>query len=120
VPCSDGHRPLNLRRRQTPAFSIVTGGPVNEAFGDIIAIASSGLRRSLHVKRLTIGVEELSRQRTRVIPVRVSAATRRIVVEPLLDSFPEFSGKNRFVLPGMALLLVPDFADINWVGQQFV
>src|SRR5208282_157969 len=115
-----GHRPFDLRRRQTPSFSIVTGGPVNEAFGDIIAIASSGLRRSLHVQRLTISVEELSRQRTRDRPVRVSACAHGIPVEPLLDSFPEFSAKNRFVLPGMALLLVADLTDVNWVGKQFV
>src|SRR5208282_2178121 len=120
VPCSDGHRPFDLRRRQTPSFSIVIGGPVNEAFGDIIAIASTGLRRPLHVERLTICVEELSRQRTRNRPARSSASARRIPVEPLLHSFPEFSGKNRFVLPGMALLLVADLADVNWVGQQFV
>jgi len=31
---------FNLRCRQTPAFSIVTGGPVNKAFGDIIAVSA--------------------------------------------------------------------------------
>jgi len=34
VPCSDGHRPFDLRSRQAPSLSIVNGGPVNEAFGD--------------------------------------------------------------------------------------
>jgi hypothetical protein len=41
-------------------------------------------------------------------------------MEPPLRALPEFSGKNRFVLPGMALLLVSDLADVNRVGQQFV
>jgi hypothetical protein len=77
VPCGDGDRPLDLRCGQTPAFSVITGGPVNKAFGNIIAVASSGLRRSLHVERLTICVEQLSRQRTRNRSVRSSTAARR-------------------------------------------
>jgi hypothetical protein len=83
-------------------------------------VTPSGHRHPLHVERLTIGVEELSCEWTRNGPVRGSAAARRIPVESPLHSFPEFSGKSRFVLTGMALLLVADLANVNWVGQQFV
>jgi hypothetical protein len=37
-------------------------------------------------------------------------------MEPLLHFFPEFSLKDRFVLPRVTLLLVTDLADVNRVG----
>lgn len=90
-------RSISGAARRHP-FPLSLADPLTRRLEDIIAIASSGLGRSLQVERLTIYVEELSRQETRNRPVPVSASARRIPVEPVLESFPEFSGKNRSTL----------------------
>ena len=49
-----------------------------------------------------------------------STAARCLLAQTLLHWLPDLSQQNRFMLPRMALLLVANLTDIDWVGQQFV
>jgi hypothetical protein len=75
----------------------------------------------LHVQRLTALIEQLACERTpRPFGLAAFATTRFLIEQPLLDAFPKFSADDSLMLSGMAFLLVPDLANVDWVGEQVV
>jgi hypothetical protein len=78
------------------------------------------LCRPLSMERLTVRIENLSRQRTRNRAGRRLAAASSIDAQSLLHSLPKLAWDNGFMPPRITFLLVADLSDMNKIRQQFI
>src|SRR4029077_6535720 len=109
----NSHRSLELRCGEAPAFSVSARGTVNQASRYVVTIPPSRLCRPLRIERLTVRIENLSRQRARNRAGRGLTATSSIQAQSLLHSLPKLVRHNRFVLPRITFLLVAGSSSIK-------
>ena len=113
------HRSLELRCSESPAFSVIARGTVNQASRYVVTVPPPRLCRPLSIERLTVRSENLSGQwASRNRAGRGSTATSSIDAHSLLHSLPKLARDDRFVLPWITFLLVTYLSGMNRIRQQ--
>src|SRR5208337_1286598 len=111
---------LDLERWQTPARPGLLRRPLDHFARDVVPVPTRPLVGAARVQRLTTFVEQLSRQWTRHRSSVDGAMMRGLLSQLVLHAFPELSIHDCRMLTRMPDLTVPNLAQVDRVGEQFV